>query len=114
MGDVTVSGHISGFKWTALVLGGVVAGLLMALELFFGVEFVIIWLWQSSPGWIGAFLSLILSVTGPVVAYLVCRSGRRKGQEKSTTWAAAELIGGSVAFASLLIYFVMLLVTWSF
>ena len=81
MRDVTVSGHISEIKWTALVLGGVVAGLLMALELFLGVEFVVIWLWQSPPGWIGAFFSLILSVIGPVVGYLVCRSGRRRAGE---------------------------------
>jgi hypothetical protein len=97
-----------------LLAGGVVAGLLLACELYTGAAFVDGWFWPWPPAWVGVILSLCLGLIGPVATFLVWRLGRRAGRSRARTLARAELVGGCVAFGALVVLLGMLFITAPF
>lgn len=59
-------------------MGGVVAALVLLIEVYLGGVLTYIWFWPLPPAWVGFFMSLIAGLVGPVVAVLYWRAGRRR------------------------------------
>ncbi len=94
-----------------LVLGGVLVGVVLFLELYFGL--VLAWAWYSPwpPAWPGVIISLVAALIGPTAGLLVWRSGQRSGKPRTATLRHTEFVGGAFGLCSLVVLFGMLLVT---
>jgi len=94
-----------------LGLGGVLVGVVLLLEFYFGL--VLAWAWFSPwpPAWPGVVTSLVAALIGPTAAFLVWRSGQRTGRPGSATLRRVEFIGGAFGLCSLVVLFGMLVVT---
>ena len=58
-----------------MAVGGVVAALVLLIEVYLGGVLTYIWFWPLPPAWVGFFMSLIAGLVGPRGCGSVLASG---------------------------------------
>ena len=105
-----MSSRISGcVKPAGLVIGGLLSGSLLLLEVLFGLALTWAWFSRWPPAWPGVLISLVATSMGPTVAVLVWRACHRRGASRATTLGNLELAIGATAMVSLVVLLVMLI-----
>lgn len=94
-----------------LVVGGVLAGLALCLELYLGVALTAAWFWPWPPAWVGVIVSILAGAVGPVSAICVWRSGQRMRRSRRSILARAEIVSGNLALLGLLVLVAMIFMT---
>jgi hypothetical protein len=92
-------------------LVGALVTVVFLLEVYVGL--VLAWEWYSPfpPAWPGVIISIAAALVGPITAFFVWRSGRRKEEQRSATLGRLELVGGVAGFCALAVLFGMLFLT---
>jgi hypothetical protein len=112
--EVITAPKITTGRKIRLGLGGLLAGLVLLLELYLGALFTAAWFWPWPPAWLGLIISLLVGLAGPVATYLVWRSGRRKGGPRAATLGSMEVVGGNVGLLAVVVLVAMLFVAAPF
>ncbi len=96
-------GPVSALHRSALIVGGIAAGLLLLLSTWLWVARAVTMV-RPPPIWSGALVAALGALGAPVVTSLIWRGDRRAGVPRPRRLQRAEVIGSLLGFLSLLVF----------